>query len=40
MKGHGKIKKKNGEGGESKEERVWERDRDNDVMKQVIRFKI
>ena len=34
-----KNKKKNGEGGESKEERVWERDRDNDVMKQVIRFK-
>ena len=36
MKGHGKIKK-NGEGGESKEESVWERDRDNDVMKIVMK---
>ena len=41
MKGQRKINnKKNGKGGGgSKEERVWERDRDNDVMKPVIRFK-
>ena len=40
MKGQRKINnKKNGKGGGSKEERAWERDRENDVMKPVIRFK-